>query len=79
MFVSSMVKTIRFGRESVENIKCRADDKTRLALYEIPDFLFVHDDILIVLRFQVVQFVDLALEDGESFAERLETCVRHAG
>jgi hypothetical protein len=44
-------------------------------LDNIPDFLFVHNDILVVLGFQVVQFVNLTLQNGKGFTEGLEICL----
>jgi len=45
---------------------------TYFALNHIPDFLLMIHYFLIMLRFQYVQIVDLALEDRKSFTEGLE-------
>lgn len=53
---------LRFGGQSVENIERGPDHKTSFALNSIPDLLLMLRDFLVVLYFEVVEFIDLSLK-----------------
>ena len=52
---------VRFGGETVEDIHGRAHDEADLPLHEIPHLLFVFHNLLVVMRLELIEFVNLSL------------------
>ena len=78
---------VRFGGETVEDIHGRAHDEADLPLHEIPHLLFVFYNLLVVMRLELIEFVNLSVQHRQCFAEGLQvyyerqrdTCIEQDG